>query len=51
MVFTSQSNENKSVSILKAGASGFITKNLRKNEILNDMDAKILNELNDRQHE
>ena len=33
MVFTSQSNESKSVSILKAGASGFITKNLRKKSI------------------
>ena len=33
VVFTSQSNENKSVSILKAGASGFITKNLRKKSI------------------
>jgi len=33
VVFTSQSNESKSVSILKAGASGFITKNLRKKSI------------------
>ena len=33
VVFTYQSNENKSVSILKAGASGFITKNLRKKSI------------------
>jgi DNA-binding NarL/FixJ family response regulator len=33
VVFTSQSNDNKSVSILKAGASGFITKNLRKKSI------------------
>ena len=33
VVFTSQSNENKSVSVLKAGASGFITKNLRKKSI------------------
>jgi DNA-binding NarL/FixJ family response regulator len=33
VVFTSESNENKSISILKAGASGFITKNLRKKSI------------------
>jgi len=33
VVFTSQSSESKSVSILKAGASGFITKNLRKKSI------------------
>ena len=33
VVFTSQSNESKSVSVLKAGASGFITKNLRKKSI------------------
>ena len=33
VVFTSQSNDNKSVSVLKAGASGFITKNLRKKSI------------------
>ena len=33
VVFTSESNENKSIGILKAGASGFITKNLRKKSI------------------
>ena len=33
VIFTSESNENKSISILKAGASGFITKNLRKKSI------------------
>jgi DNA-binding NarL/FixJ family response regulator len=33
VVFTSQSNDNKSVSVLKAGASGFMTKNLRKKSI------------------
>ena len=33
VVFTSESNENKSISILKAGASGFITKNLKKKSI------------------
>ena len=33
VVFTSESNENKSISVLKAGASGFITKNLRKKSI------------------
>jgi DNA-binding NarL/FixJ family response regulator len=33
VVFTSESNENKSISILKGGASGFITKNLKKKSI------------------
>ena len=33
VVFTSESNENKSISLLKEGASGFITKNLRKKSI------------------
>ena len=33
VIFTSESNENKSVSLLKYGASGFITKNLRKKTI------------------
>ena len=30
IIFTSESNKNKSVDILKSGASGFITKNLKK---------------------
>ena len=30
IIFTSESNENKSVDVLKSGASGFITKNLKK---------------------
>jgi len=30
IIFTSESNENKSVNVLKSGASGFITKNLKK---------------------
>ena len=33
VIFTSESNENKSISLLKYGASGFITKNLRKKTI------------------
>ncbi|MBT3282065.1 MAG: response regulator transcription factor [Cryomorphaceae bacterium] len=33
VVFTSESNENKSINLLKSGASGFITKNLRKKSI------------------
>jgi DNA-binding NarL/FixJ family response regulator len=33
VIFTSESNENKSVNLLKYGASGFITKNLRKKTI------------------
>ena len=33
VIFTSESNENKSVDLLKFGASGFITKNLRKKTI------------------
>ena len=33
VIFTSESNENKSVNLLKNGASGFITKNLRKKTI------------------
>ena len=33
VIFTSESNENKSVDLLKNGASGFITKNLRKKTI------------------
>lgn len=33
VIFTSESNENKSISVLKGGASGFITKNLRKKSI------------------
>jgi len=33
VIFTSESNENKSVNLLKSGASGFITKNLRKKTI------------------
>ena len=30
IIFTSESNKNKSVDVLKSGASGFITKNLKK---------------------
>tara|TARA_B100001059_G_scaffold88624_1_gene87139 strand:+ start:1262 stop:1906 length:645 start_codon:yes stop_codon:yes gene_type:complete len=30
VIFTSKSNESKSISILKSGASGFLTKDLRK---------------------
>jgi len=33
VIFTSESNENKSVNLLKYGASGFITKNLKKKTI------------------
>ena len=33
VIFTSESNKNKSVDLLKFGASGFITKNLRKKTI------------------
>ena len=33
IIFTSESNENKSIDLLKSGASGFITKNLRKKSI------------------
>ena len=33
VIFTSELNENKSVNLLKNGASGFITKNLRKKTI------------------
>ena len=33
VIFTSESNENKSINLLKFGASGFITKNLRKKTI------------------
>ena len=33
VIFTSESNENKSVNLLKCGASGFLTKNLRKKTI------------------
>ena len=33
VIFTSESNENKSINLLKYGASGFITKNLRKKTI------------------
>jgi len=33
VIFTSESNENKSVNLLKSGASGFISKNLRKKTI------------------
>mgnify|MGYP005664020311 FL=1 len=30
IIFTSESNESKSIDVLKSGASGFITKNLKK---------------------
>jgi len=33
IIFTSESNENKSVNVLKSGASGFITKNLKKKSV------------------
>ena len=33
IIFTSESNKNKSVDILKSGASGFITKNLKKKSV------------------
>ena len=33
IIFTSKSNESKSIELLKSGASGFITKNLRKKSI------------------
>ena len=33
IIFTSVSNESKSIDLLKSGASGFITKNLRKKSI------------------
>ena len=35
IIFTSESNESKSIDLLKSGASGFITKNLRKKSIRN----------------
>ena len=35
IIFTSEANESKSVSLLKSGASGFITKNLKKKSIKN----------------
>ena len=35
IIFTSESNESKSIDVLKSGASGFITKNLRKKIIKN----------------
>jgi len=35
IIFTSESNESKSIDFLKSGASGFITKNLRKRSIRN----------------
>ena len=33
IIFTSESNESKSVDVLKSGASGFITKNLKKRSV------------------
>ena len=33
IIFTSESNENKSIDVLKSGASGFITKNLKKKSV------------------
>ena len=33
IIFTSESNESKSIDILKSGASGFITKNLKKKSV------------------
>ena len=33
IIFTSESNEKKSVDVLKSGASGFITKNLKKKSV------------------
>ena len=35
VIFTSLSNESKSINLLKKGASGFITKNLKKKAIRN----------------
>lgn len=35
IIFTSESNESKSIDLLKSGAKGFITKNLRKKSIRN----------------
>ena len=35
IIFTSESNESKSIDLLKSGATGFITKNLRKKSIRN----------------
>ena len=35
IIFTSKANESKSVSLLKSGAYGFITKNLKKKSIKN----------------
>ena len=35
IIFTSESNESKSIDLLKSGAYGFITKNLRKRSIRN----------------
>ena len=35
IIFTSESNESKSIDLLKSGASGFITKNLKKKSIRN----------------
>ena len=33
IIFTSKSNESKSIDVLKSGASGFITKNLKKKSV------------------
>ena len=33
IIFTSESNESKSIDLLKSGASGFITKNLKKKSV------------------
>jgi DNA-binding NarL/FixJ family response regulator len=33
IIFTSESNESKSIDVLKSGASGFITKNLKKKSV------------------
>ena len=35
IIFTSESNESKSIDLLKSGAYGFITKNLKKRSIRN----------------
>ena len=35
IIFTSESNESKSIDVLKSGASGFITKNLKKKSVKN----------------
>ena len=35
IIFTSESNESKSIDVLKSGAYGFITKNLKKRSIRN----------------